>query len=189
MTSLHDTFSMVLQSIDVALPRFKIVGTYVILNHDHVQELHVLANALELEDTILEGSSSGSLFLRFVRLVFILFFQLRSLYLVIDDVSDQLNVVAHDLKLCNPGIVFFLLCSHRICISHYGNEHVKEDDVDQESGCEEEAIAHGTMSTTTGEGVRMEFSETKLIHVLKGVQGPPIEDVRHDCITIIPIVV
>ena len=160
MTSLHDTLSMVLQSIDVALPRFKIVGTYVILDMNHVQELHVIANALELEDTILKGSSYGSLFFRFISVftLFILFFQRRSLYLVIDDVSDQLNVVAHDLKLCNPGIVFFLLCGHCICISHYGNEHVKEDDVDQESGSEEEAIAHGTMSTTTNKGVRVEFS-------------------------------
>ena len=166
MTFLYDTLSMILQSIDVTLPRFKIVGTHVILNYNHVQELHVLASALELHDSILKGSSSWSLFLRFSLLVtralaftFLLFLQ-RSLYFVIDDVSDQLNVVAHDFKLRDSSIIIFLLCGHRICIGHYGNEHIKENDYDQESGCEEEEIAHGAMFATMDEGVCMEFSKT-----------------------------
>ena len=85
----------------------------------------------------------GRCCLRFIRaftftlLVFILLFKCSSLYLIIDDVSDQLNVVAHDFKLRDPGIIFLLLSGHRICISHYGNEHVEENDIDQESGCKE----------------------------------------------------
>ena len=45
---------------------------------------------------------------------------------------DQLNVVAHDLQLGEPGVVFAFLSDALERVAHDRDEHVEERDLDEE---------------------------------------------------------
>ena len=83
-----------------------------------------------------------------------------------------MNVVLHDLELCNPGIVIFLLRGLGEGVRHDCNEHIEEHYLDQESGGKEKYIAQDSRASICRECINFEFTQAQLVLVLKCVEEP-----------------
>ena len=54
---------------------------------------------------------------------------------------DQMDVILHDLKLRDAGVVLLVLGGLCVCVAHNCNEHIQENNLDEEGRAEEEEVA------------------------------------------------
>ena len=73
--------------------------------------------------------------------------------------DDQVNVVLHDLKLRDPGVVVGLLGGLSESVAHNRDEHVEEDYLDQERGAKEENVAEDSRAAIRSECVDFELAQ------------------------------
>ena len=53
---------------------------------------------------------------------------------------DQIDVVSHDVELGDASIERLILCRPAEGVAHDGDQHVQEDNLNQERGCEEKGV-------------------------------------------------
>ena len=91
---------------------------------------------------------------------------------------DQMDVILHDLKLRDAGVVLFVLGGLCVCVAHNRNEHIQENNLDEEGRAEEEDVAQsatiaiGVLLITSSVRIGGELTETQLVLVLKYVDEP-----------------
>ena len=84
-------------------------------------------------------------------------------------------VVAHEAELCRLGILMLLLHHAIKRVAHNGNQHVKEYNLREESGEDEQHVAQHFV-WVTAESICLELAQSEHVLVVNQVEDEKVED-------------